>query len=110
MKKLLFLFFIAFISNQTLANAPFTKDKVNKIIFHDFGVILIYLENGVKTNEQCTNKSAIVLQKEKHFYQEMYSALLSAYHSGTEVTGWVNGCDSTFNLPILSRLDLLPKT
>ncbi|WP_158224758.1 hypothetical protein [Agaribacterium haliotis] len=49
------------------------------------------------------------LKKDNQHFQEMYAALLAAYHSGSSVGGWVNNCDDKHNNPILTRLDLLPK-
>lgn len=96
-------------SCNSVANSSFQQSKVSKIILHDYGSILISLQNGVITNESCSNKSAIILSPSNQHYKEMYAALLAAYHSGSEVAGWVNSCDTRFDLPILTRLDLIPK-
>ena len=106
-KLLLVIFFVVPVMAQ--ANSSFSSSKVTKIILHDWGRALIYLEGTVNTNEDCTNKGYIALHKDNQHFSEMYSAALAAYHSGSEIAGWVNGCDSKHNAPTLSRLDLLPK-
>lgn len=73
----------------------------------DHGSILVALKDGVVTNENCSNKDYMILHPSNKHYKEMYSALLAAYHSGSKVAGWVNTCDSAFNFPILTRLDLI---
>ena len=108
MKNLSFILAIL-LSFNSVANSSFQQSKVSKIILHDYGSILISLQNGVITNESCSNKSAIILSPANQHYKEMYAALLAAYHAGSEVAGWVNSCDTKFDLPILTRLDLIPK-
>lgn len=91
------------------ANSIFEPGKVSKIILHDWGKVLVYIEGGLRTDEPCNSKGSIVLDRDNQHFNEMYSALLAAYHSGTWVGGWVNGCDTRHNTPILTRLDLMPK-
>lgn len=103
----LILFLLSF---NALANASFEARAVSQIILHDWGRVLISLKGGLATVESCDSKSFIVLKKDNQFFDEMYSALLAAYHSGSMVAGWVNGCDDRHKSPILTRLDLLPKS
>ncbi|WP_120513656.1 hypothetical protein [Photobacterium salinisoli] len=93
----------------SFANSEFTPGKVSKIILHDWGRVLVYLDNGINTVENCEKKSGFVLDRGNQHFAEMYSSLLSEYHAGTKVGGWVNGCDSLHKAPVLSRLDLMPK-
>lgn len=100
---------IMFFPALSCANSVFTPGKVSKIILHDWGRVLVYLDSGINTNEGCEKKAAIVLDRGNQHFAEMYSSLLSAYHAGTKVGGWVNGCDNLHKAPVLSRLDLMPK-
>ncbi len=100
---------LTFLSINTYANSSFKESSVSKIVLHDAGSILISLKNGVVTNEDCSNKSYIILDSANRHYKEMYAALLASYHSGSKVSGWVNTCDTKFNFPVLTRLDLLEK-
>ena len=97
------------LSLNVLANAPFEARPVNQIIIHDWGRILIYLNGGLTTKEPCERSNVIVLKKDNQFFDQMYSAVLAAYHGGGLIGGWVNGCDDRIKAPILTRLDLLPK-
>ena len=107
--KVVFIIFFLIISNYSYANNSFYQSKVNKVILHDFGVVLIELEGVVQTEEACSNKSALVLQRTNQHFSEMFASLLAAYHADTKISGWVNGCDEKHNKPILTRLDLMPK-
>ena len=103
------LILISLFSISTHANNSFSSGKVMSIILHDSGKVLIYLNGGIQTDEACTSMTHIVLKKSHQHFSEIYSALLAAYHSGTSVAGWVNGCDDSHNMPLLTRLDLIPK-
>lgn len=107
MKKVYLLVFIL-IAFGTQANASFETRVVSKIILHDAGSILIELKGGIITSENCTN-ALLILKPSSQHYKEMYAAILSAYHSGSKISGWVNTCDTRFNYPVLTRLDLLEK-
>ncbi|GAA78328.1 hypothetical protein WNY97_06515 [Pseudoalteromonas fuliginea] len=91
------------------ANNSFEEGKVTKIILHDWGRVLVYLDKGITTKEDCERKIFLVLNKNNQHFQEMYSSLLAAYHASSKVSGWVNTCDPKHNSPVLTRLDLLPK-
>lgn len=91
------------------ANNSFEEGKVTKIILHDWGRVLIYLDKDIITKEDCERKSALILNKNNQHFQEMYSSLLAAYHAGSKVSGWVNTCNPKHSSPVLTRLDLLPK-
>ena len=110
MKKTL-LIVLMFVSLVGHANNSFVGSAVSSIILHDAGSVLIKLKDGLKTNETCTNttNNSLVLLTTNRHYKEMYAALLAAYHSGTKVAGWVDTCDSKFNQPVLTRLDLIEK-
>lgn len=107
--KSLVIFLLLVISNISLANSIFSPSKVTKIILHDGGMVYVYLDGTVVTEEECSNKGAITLAPSNQHYSSMYSAILAAYHSGTSIGGWVDLCDERINSPILTRLDLLPK-
>jgi hypothetical protein len=109
MKKLIIFVLGILLAVSVQANNSFQPGRVTKIILHDWGRVLIYLSGGIQTNEPCERKGAIVLDRANQHFAEMYAALLAAYHSGSEVGGWVNGCDSRHQAPILTRLDLMPK-
>ena len=109
LKKILLSCAFLMFANGAYANNSFNSKKVVSIILHDWGRVLVYLEGGITTEESCDNKSAIALKKDNQFFSEMYSALLAAYHSGSSVGGWVNGCDDKHKTPVLTRLDLIPK-
>jgi hypothetical protein len=101
--------FVCFYLGLFNANNGFAPSEVTKIILHDWGHVLIYLDGPVNTSENCSSKGALVLNRSNQHFTEMYSAALSAYHASTLIGGWVNGCDSKHNAPILTRLDLMPK-
>ncbi|MEY8215339.1 MAG: hypothetical protein RPR97_12775 [Colwellia sp.] len=107
MKKLLSLILI-FLPIVGQANNSFKESAISTIILHDAGSILVKLKDGITTNESCNNTS-LVLQSTNRHYKEMYAALLAAYHSGSKVGGWVDTCDTKFNQPVLTRLDLSEK-
>ncbi|WP_054114268.1 hypothetical protein [Marinagarivorans algicola] len=109
-RKIIGIALLCLIAQNSCANNSFNSGKVVQVILHDWGRVLVFLEGGITTGELCTNKSYIALKKDNQFFSEMYSALLSAYHSGSSVGGWVNGCDESHNAPILTRLDLIPKS
>lgn len=108
-KKMVFAWILLIFTHSTYANNSFNSKKVVSIILHDWGRVLVYLEGGITTGEECDSKSAIALRKDNQFFNEMYSALLAAYHSGSSVGGWVNGCDDRLKVPVLTRLDLIAK-
>lgn len=105
MKFRLLLFFC--FSSCCWANSPFTVDSINRLVVHDYGRhILVYFPSNVANAEQCTTNSAVALKKEHPLFNEMYAALLSTFHVNGPLSGWVNGCDPIFNIPILTRVDL----
>lgn len=105
-KRFICLTMIATISAASAGNAWFQPATVTRIVLHDFGKVHIYLQGGIKTTEPCSSKTMMVLDPDYMHFREMYSALLAALHAKTQVSGWVNGCDSQFNAPILTRLDV----
>ena len=105
MKYLLFLP-IFLLSFNVAANSAFPLTEANAIIIHDSGQeVWVGLENQISNSESCSNNSLLILKKTHASFSEMYSALLSAYHSGTKFKGWVDGCHR--NAPVLTRLDLI---
>lgn len=106
--KLAFLSLV-FASFSVSANSSFQTSTVEKIILHDWGYVLVFLSGPVQSSEPCTNTGAIVLEPDYFHFDAMYSALLSAYHAGTIIDGWVDGCNTRHNAPVLKRLDLMPK-
>lgn len=99
---LLFLF-----SFNTSANSPFSETTISGIIVHDWGTdILINLSDTVSNSEGCDYNQSLALSKNHPSFDEMYSALLAAFHAGTTIHGWVNQCHSRFKRPYLTRLDL----
>jgi len=103
------LLFVIIFSSPAHANSSFSPAKVQQIVLHDWGAVLVVLEGGINTNESCDNKTLMVLKKSNQHFSEMYASLLAAYHAGTSVRGWVNGCHDRHNAPVLTRLDLMPK-
>lgn len=91
---------------QANANNSFSRAKVSKIIIHDGGYVLIMLGGDVATTESCDSKAYLVLDPANRFFDQMYSSILASYHADTYISGWVNGCNSRFKTPILTRLDL----
>jgi len=89
------------------ANNPFTSTPIVNLTLHDWGnQVLIELPAPLSVNEGCANNSTLVVEKTHPFFREIYAAVLAARVSGKNIRGWVNGCNSTFNAPILTRLDL----
>jgi len=106
MLRTILLFSLLFCSFQTLANNSFAPRKINEIVLHDTGIVLIILKDGLSTAEACEKNSYLVLYPSNPLFEPMYSALLAAFHADTYVDGWVNGCNARFKSPILTRLDL----
>lgn len=96
-------------SPNSQSNSSFQTAKIEKIIIHNWGGILIFLKGGVSTTEACENKDALLLLKDNQFFNEIYSAALMAYTTQSDVAGWVNGCHWQFKQPVINRLDLMPK-
>lgn len=80
------------------ANGPFSSSTVKGITMHDFGnQILVQFPAPLTHTEPCADKGTLVVEKTHPFFKEMFSALLSAFHAGTPIVGWVNGCNATFS-------------
>ena len=104
--KIVVLALLALIAFNASANSPFSEATVKGITVHDFGrEILIELSSTVTNSENCRLNQRLALRKTHPFFGEMYSALLSAFHTGTPVHGWVNTCHE-FGMPVLTRLDM----
>lgn len=104
----LFAVFFMLSSGIAAANSSISETKVSRIIVHDFGTaILVGLTSNVTNSEGCAINNQLVLAKSHPFFREAYSALLTAYSSGSTISGWVNGCDATFGGLKLTRLDLV---
>lgn len=89
------------------ANSSFTADSINRLVVHDFGQhILVYFPSDVTNAEQCASNNGVALKKEHPLFNEMYAALLSTFHGNGRLSGWVNGCDPFFKMPLLTRVDL----
>lgn len=98
-----FLLFFPFFSH---ANSQFSYTTIDELIIHDYGTeILITLPGNVSNGEGCSISSQLVLRTSHPLFDQMYAALLSAFHSGTTFNGWVNGCHS-WGMPVLTRLNL----
>lgn len=101
----LFLLMAMFFTNAP-ANSSFSITSVTGVVVHSNGnVILVTLADHVTNAEGCNINNQMVIEKTHPFFKEMYSALLSAFHSETKIRGWVNGC-YLWGMPILTRLDL----
>lgn len=108
MKFYIFMFMSLFFSQGTIANSEFSQTTIKRVVVHDFGKsILIITKDNIISGEGCTNNTSMTLLKTHPSFNEMYSAILSAFHSNTIIGGWVNGCDPVFKTPILTRLDLI---
>lgn len=100
------LLFILVSSSLSQANSSFSSTTISGVVVHDFGnEIIIELANSVSNGEDCSINSSFVLLKSHPSFDQMYAAILSAFHAGTKIEGWVNGCHS-WSMPILTRLDL----
>lgn len=108
MKFYIFIFISLVFSQGTIANTEFSQTTIKRVVVHDFGKsILIITKDNISSGEGCTNNTSMSLLKTHPSYNEMYSAILSAFHSNTIIGGWVNGCDPVFKTPVLTRLDLI---
>lgn len=108
MKFYILLFMSLVFSQGTRANTEFTPTTIKRVVVHDFGKsILVITKGNVSSSEGCTNNTTVSLLKTHPLFNEMYSAILSAFHAETIIGGWVNGCDPVFKTPILTRLDLI---
>lgn len=93
-------------SSSASANSAFSQTTITSVIVHDHGnVILIKLADNVTNNEGCSINNQMVVKKSHPFFKEMYTALLSAFHAGSKIHGWVNTCYD-WDMPTLTRLDL----
>lgn len=103
------VFFIFILFTQSVfANSHFSSAKIARLVVHDFDDrVLIETNITVNNSEGCTYNEQLSLLKTHKSFNEMYTALLSAFHANTTITGWVNGCDRIFKTPILTRLDLV---
>lgn len=111
MKKLTMMLLVGLflcIGTTAFANSSFEPGRITIITLHDSNqYIVIYLDGGVITEEPCNSKQALYLDRNHPFFKEMYAALLSAFHAGTPVQGWVNGTGGWGGFPKLTRLDLI---
>jgi len=107
MKQIIIAIALTMVSTVSFANSPFGASKVTQIILHDWGYVLVHLEGDVNTAEACANKSTLILYPNHMFFDKQYTAILSAFHSGAQVSGWVDGCDNPYGGPKLTRLDLI---
>jgi hypothetical protein len=108
MKNLLILILLISTSNLCSANNSFSETKISKLILHDNGTaIIIGLTSPLVTLEACSNKNELVLKKDHPLFNEMYAAILSAFHANTKFQGWVNGCYPSWGMPVLTRMDFL---
>ncbi|HDX8342538.1 TPA: hypothetical protein RQN03_003307 [Aeromonas dhakensis] len=107
--KLYVLLLISLVfSQETIANTEFAQTTIKRVVVHDFGKsILVITKDNINGGEGCTNNTSVTLLKTHPLFNEMYSAILSAFHTGTIISGWINGCDPMFKNPILTRLDLI---
>jgi len=104
--KIVLLVIAAIFCSSVSANSPFSTTTINGITVHDHGnVIIIRLADNVSNGEGCSINNQLVVEKTHPFFKEMYSALLSAFHTGTKIHGWVKTCYS-WDMPILTRLDM----
>ena len=103
----LFIFLsLMFLSESTNANSRFSRTTISGVVVHDFGnEILLELSSTVTNEENCTTNNMLALKKSHPSFDQMYSAILSAFHASTEIEGWVNACHE-WRMPILTRLDL----
>ena len=98
---------LALFPGMVWANSSFTSTPIANLTLHDWGnQVLIDLPAPLSVTEGCANNSMLVVEKTHPFFREIYAAVLAARVSGKNIHGWVNGCNSTFNAPILTRLDL----
>lgn len=105
--KYIFAICLFFCSLNAFANSAFSEAKVSSVVVHDFGtVILVNLDRSATNGEGCTSNTVLVVKKTHPLFNEMYSAVLSAFHSGARVRGWVNGCESAFSAPIMTRFEM----
>ena len=105
LKNSYILVFLVFGLNVN-ANSQFSRTTISGITIHDYGSeILIELSSAVTNSEGCQVNNQLVLKKDHPFFKEMYSGLLSSFHAGTAIEGWVNTCHS-WKMPVLTRLDL----
>ncbi len=104
--KLVIFFMSVLVCAHASANSPFSTSTISGIVVHDGGnEIFIELSSTVTNSENCSINNQLALKKTHPFFKEMFSALLSAFHAGTPIQGWVNTCHQ-FNMPVLTRLDL----
>jgi hypothetical protein len=107
MKQALLLATLCVISHFSYANSPFPAAALSKIIIHDNGTsIILVLSPPFTSLEGCGNVNELILKTSHPLFNPMYSTLLSAFHAGTKFSGWVNGCDPQFQMPILTRIDM----
>jgi hypothetical protein len=96
-------------SLPAVANAPFGPISNFSVIVHDFGDrVFVGLPAPIGNSEGCSNTSSLVLSKNHLLFKEIYAALLSAFHARASISGYVNGCDPYFSVPVLTRIDLNP--
>ena len=93
--------------NLAAAGAHLHEATIKCIVYHDWGDILIELEGGANTSEDCDNKSFVVLDESSKFFDKMHAAALSAFHANSSIKGWVSGCAGRFKSPKLIRMDLV---
>jgi hypothetical protein len=104
--KLITILVLLISCSYVQANSQFSRTTINGVIVHDFGNdIILELSSEVTNSEGCTSNNVLALKKTHPSFDEMYSAVLSAFHAGTSIQGWVNGCHQ-FNMPILTLLNL----
>ena len=103
MRLVLALVFMIAMPQAAKANSPFSASKIDQLIVHDSGNVLIIFPSSVNSAECGTPAEMLKLYGSSPLFDKLYPALLSAFHSRTKVSGWVNGCDGS---PLLTRLDL----
>lgn len=106
MKKLfLVICFNLLFCSSVFANSGFYNTKISAIVVHDYwNAIIIEFSTPAAGGENCETSSAVILKKDHYMFKEMYAGLLSAFHGKKMISGWANGCQSSY--PILTRLDI----
>jgi hypothetical protein len=108
MKKCCLLIALLMYGGACFANSSFATVGISTLIVHDSGdYIILGLSSPLVTNENCPNKNELVLKKSHPSFDQMYAAILSAFHANTEFKGWVDGCRESWGMPILTRIDLV---
>lgn len=109
MKTIKILFLLFAFSTYGYANSTFTTTKIKTLIVHDYGGILVVLQdNTVPSAEGCNVQKQVILRRDHYLFKELYASLLAAFHHKTSISGVVNGCyniNNVTSIPIITRLD-----